>query len=180
MRRLAQLMIALALASSGLAAWALATRARPVAPQRQPQPPGEVRTVRGGSMEGIVEPGQRVQILRGYFRDHPVQRGDLVAYGEPQPIVKEVRAVPGDSFEVRSIDGAQRLFVNAELVRTSNGTPYALDAHAARMLGLYAHDYQGKVPADAFLLLGNLPGGSFDSTHFGLVARRDLVGKVER
>ena len=49
-----------------------------------------------------------------------------------------------------------------------------------RLLALYEKDYQGVIPAGAFLILGNAPGGSLDSTQFGLVSQEDLEGKVTK
>jgi hypothetical protein len=34
------------------------------------------------------------------------------------------------------------------------------------------------IPKDAYLILGNLPNGTIDSSAFGLVAKTDILGRV--
>jgi hypothetical protein len=53
-----------------------------------------------------------------------------------------------------------------------------LDDQGYRLLSLYEKDYKGIIPEDAYLILGNLPQGSLDSSHFGLVGKKDILGKV--
>jgi type IV secretory pathway protease TraF len=53
-----------------------------------------------------------------------------------------------------------------------------LDERGYRVLSLYEKDYKGIIPEDAYLILGNLPQGSLDSSHFGLVGKKDILGKV--
>ncbi|MEK7212166.1 MAG: S26 family signal peptidase [Patescibacteria group bacterium] len=58
------------------------------------------------------------------------------------------------------------------------GKPYLVGDSSYRMLSLYINDYKGQIPVNAYLLLGDNPGGSYDSTAFGLVGRSDILGKV--
>ena len=46
------------------------------------------------------------------------------------------------------------------------------------MLSLYENDYKGMIPSKAYLILGNLSGGSLDASRFGLIDRSDILGKV--
>ena len=46
------------------------------------------------------------------------------------------------------------------------------------MLALYIKNYKGIIPARSYLILGNLPEGSVDSTRFGLIDQSALIGKV--
>ena len=48
------------------------------------------------------------------------------------------------------------------------------------MLSLYERDYQGKIPEDAYLVLGDNINGSLDSRNFGLIGKQDILGKVEK
>jgi type IV secretory pathway protease TraF len=63
-------------------------------------------------------------------------------------------------------------------LKNSQNQPYILDERGYRVLSLYEKDYKGIIPEDAYLILGNLPQGSLDSSHFGLVGKKDILGKV--
>lgn len=140
--------------------------------------------VQGDSMMGILKNGQEITVLKGYYQCNEVKRDDIVVYsyaGNPIPIVKSVKAIPGDRFEVRvNKDGLWNILVNNTILKTSDGTPYALAEPKSKMLALYVNSYHGIVPTDAYIILGNLPGGTTDSTQFGLVSKVDFIGKVER
>ena len=141
-------------------------------------------TVSGNSLEGLIRPGTMVRIANGYYKCHPVERGDIVAYRFPEsaPLVKVVRAIPGDMWEiVLNTDRASyEIIVNGSPLTTSRGERYQLSEDAKRLLALYVRDFKNVIPPDSFLLLGNLPGGSFDSSAFGLAAKSDVIGKVMR
>src|SRR5262245_23497033 len=118
----------------------------------------EQRIVRGTSLAGLVEPGTTVDVLFGYYRSHPVVRGDLIAYryaGDADPIIKVVKAVPGDRFELRRDGTVWSIVVNDTVVTNSAGKRYELDDARSQMLALYEHDYHGVIPPGAYLILGN-------------------------
>jgi|GEM_PF-6965019 len=46
------------------------------------------------------------------------------------------------------------------------------------MLGLYIRDYDGAIPPNTFLVLGENASGTDDSSRYGLVDISDIVGKV--
>lgn len=140
-------------------------------------------TVQGNSMNEIFKDGQEITILRGYYHCNEVKRDDIVIYpyaGNPIPIVKSVKAVPGDRFELKKDKmGYWNIVVNGKILVTSDNTPYALPETKSKMLALYADSYKNIVPEDAYIILGNLPGGTLDSTQFGLVNKVDFIGKAE-
>lgn len=142
----------------------------------------EVRTVKGESLDGIIAPGADVTLLRNYYDCHKVERGDIVAYdfsGNEDPLVKRALGLPGDRFAVKNgSGGAKGIFINGIELRTTRAAPYSLTENVARILELYERDYGGTIPADAYLILGNLPQGTVDSTQFGLVSGDDLIGKI--
>lgn len=55
---------------------------------------------------------------------------------------------------------------------------YQLSPPRAAMIALYAHDDHGIIPPDSFLVMGENPAGTLDSTRFGLVARLAILGKL--
>lgn len=140
-------------------------------------------TVRGESLRGVVDPGAEVTALMDYYKCHDVARGDVILYsyaGNADPLIKIVKAVPGDSFALRQVAGGHHLLINSEITHTSENAPYFLSNQAARLISLYIRDYKGLIPADAYLILGNVDSGTVDSTRFGLVGRADIFGKVTK
>ena len=167
----------------------------------------ETREVRGESLSGVIEPGTQIEVLLGYYACHAPARNDIVIYrygGDPDPLIKIVRGIPGDVFELKKEGQIWRIMINENVLTTSGGAPYALDDRGYRMLSLYVPDTTPRtittstttntsttvttsityrttqIPPNTYLILGNLPNGSTDSTRFGLVDKSDIIGKVER
>lgn len=139
------------------------------------------KTVRGSSLSGFIENGQTIKVREGYYACNEVKRDDIVIYryaGTSQ-IIKVVKGIPGDTFELRAIrPGRYNILIGGVVAQNSKNEPYLIGPDEHKMLSLYVRDYKGVIPKDAYLILGNLPGGSTDSTEFGLVGRKDLIGKV--
>jgi len=143
----------------------------------------EAHEVRGSSLSGIIEGGETVNILLGYYGCHEIKRNDIVAYnyaGNQYPIIKIAKALPGDRFSLQETKGGWNILVNGKVLKTSENKEYILSEERHRMLKLYEEDYKGIIPEETYLILGNIPSGSTDSSFFGLVHRDDLIGKVER
>ncbi len=141
----------------------------------------EERIVRGKSMTGIINEGTIVKIIIDYYKKNEIQRGDIIAYSffeNQEPIVKIVKGVPGDKFDILNDKGKWYLLINSKIVKNSDGIPYILNEKAVKILSLYIKNYKGFIPQDTYLILGNLPNGSMDSTEFGLIHRQDIIGKV--
>jgi signal peptidase I len=141
----------------------------------------EKETVNGTSLSGLVENGETVFLHYGYFECKEMEKGDIVAYsyaGRNDPIIKVVKGVPGDKFELKEKEGRWKVLVNGEPAKNSKGDEYSLGEKAYNMLSLYERDYGGEIPAGAYLLFGNLAYGTLDSTHFGLVSRSDILGAI--
>lgn len=141
--------------------------------------------VRGDSLEPIVKNGQEVKILYGYYKCNEVKRDDIVAFdykGNPAPIIKIIKAVPQDKFGfVQSKEkNGWHILVNNKILKNSQGIPYLINATSYKLLSLYEHDFKGMMPKNVYLILGNLPTGSLDSTRFGLVGKDGIIGKVEQ
>ncbi len=137
--------------------------------------------VQGGSLSGVFEPGDKVTSEMNYYACNDVKPGDIVVYnfpGNSLPLIKIVKGVPGDKLALAKSGGAWNILINGAVLKTSKGEAYAIPS--PDMLNLYIRDYKGVIPADTYLLLGNLAGGSEDSTAFGLVSRSGLLGKVLR
>lgn len=144
--------------------------------------PVEEKQVRGDSLAPLLRHGQTVRVAMGYYLRHPVQDNDIVLVryaGNPKPLIKVVRGLPGSDISLEDAGaGRWRLRVAGRTLRNSEGKDYLLDERARRMLALYIRDYRGVIPPDAYLVLGDNPFGSLDSTRFGLLARSQLVAKA--
>ncbi len=143
----------------------------------------ETMTVSGDSLAGIIKNGDKVKVIKNYYTCNDAKRGDIVVYGYAagtQLLVKIVKAIPGDKWELKKSGTGWNIIVNGAVLKTSDGKPYLISEQSYRLLSLYTHDYNSVIPGDAYLILGNEPGGSLDSTRFGLVGRSDFVGKVQK
>jgi signal peptidase I len=115
--------------------------------------------------------------LWGYYACHEVMRDDIVFLdyaGNENPLIKIVKGIPGDTFSFNKHD----LYINEKLLTNSEGRSYHFDRDAKNLLSIYMHDYNNVIPQDVYLVLGNKPGGSLDSTRFGLVNKIDILGKA--
>ena len=142
----------------------------------------EERIVRGSSLDPLIKDGEIVKVLFGYYECNEIKREDIVLYsyaGDEAPLIKIVKGVPGDEFSLQQIDGGWHILINEEILKNSAGEPYLISGKRYEMLALYEKDYKGEIPAGAYLLLGNIPGGATDSTRFGLVSKGGIIGKAE-
>ena len=132
--------------------------------------------------EGKLLPeGSKVKLLGNYYVCNEAKRGDIAEYkypGSENPIAKVVKAVPGDTFALQKSGSGWNILINGKAATNSEGKPYAVGDRAYRMLSLYVKDYRGVIPTNAYVILGEDPGGSLDSTQFGLVDKSDFAGKV--
>ena len=143
----------------------------------------EQKIVQGDSLHGLLNNGTKVTAQMGYYKCHQAKAGDIVLYhygGDPNPLIKVVRAVPGDRLALQTTSAGIHILVNGNVLTTSSGTPFNLLASSARLLELYVNDYHGAIPNNSYLIMGNLVGGSTDSSQFGLISGADLLGKVEK
>ncbi|MFA6136035.1 MAG: signal peptidase I [Candidatus Paceibacterota bacterium] len=134
----------------------------------------------GSSMSGLIESGTKIKVLEGYYKCNPVKRDDIVIYkyaGNPEPLIKTVKAIDGDSWNLKKINSGYQIIVNEKVLRNQQSIPYVLSTQKSAMLKLYTKDYP-IIPKDTFLILGNIPEGSLDSTRFGLIPKENIIGKV--
>lgn len=139
------------------------------------------KTVLGNSLDGLADINETVLALEGYYKCNEVERGDIVmfSYGKSQyPVIKVVRGMPGDAFSLSPASNGQYLLLNNEIAKTSKGEPYVLDKRSADLLSLYIRDYNGVIPKNAFLILGNRPYRNIDSTRIGLISKSAFLGKI--
>lgn len=138
--------------------------------------------VNGGSLSGFIEDGAEIKALMNYYVCNPVERGDIVLYGHSgnkNPLIKVVKGIPGDKFQLKKTSaGCWNILINGEISKNFQNEPYCFGDSGYKMLSLYEKDYEGVIPPNAYLIFGNLVGGSLDSSRFGLIGKNDLLGKV--
>jgi signal peptidase I len=136
--------------------------------------------VRGNSLAPLINAGQTIKLVYGYYNCHPVEREDIIAYnyvGNAAPIIKIVKAVPGDKWYLRKSNGDYLIVVNDKPLVNSEGKFYQIPESKKKMLQLYVEDYP-VLPENTYLILGNQVSGSLDATRFGLIDKSDILGKV--
>jgi len=141
----------------------------------------KIFTIRGDSMSPLLKDGDKVKILLDYYDENEVKRDDVVLVEfswREDPILKIIKGLPGDELEIKTSEGGFNIFINNQILTNSGGVSYITDSKGANLLGLYAKDYNGKIPDGAYLLLGDDYLGSLDSTDFGLIGKSNLKGKV--
>lgn len=130
------------------------------------------------------------------------KRGEIVVFyksGDNIRLIKRVIGTPGDTIEMKD----NQLIINGKLTeyeRTNTPLNYKL-SNEERDLAMVATEYLPekvhsvmalptqsalrsfgpiKVPAGEFLMLGDNRDNSGDSRYFGLVPRKQIVGRAER
>lgn len=142
----------------------------------------EQRTANGYSLSGLIEDGEEVLIYHNYYACNEVSRDDLVIYyyaGSSNPLIKIVKGVPNDTFDISGTENSWNILVNNEILTNSEGIPYLINNQRKTMLSLYIDNYNKVIPPNTYLLLGNQKHGSTDSTKFGLIDISTIMGKGE-
>lgn len=142
------------------------------------------KIVRGQSLEGLLNDGEKVQVLYNYYNCNEIKRNDIIIYNyieknQPSEIIKTIKAIPGDTIVLRDNEtGTRNILVNDEILKTSTGEPYVLSANKKTMIALHINDYNGVIPPNNYVILGNLANGSIDSIKFGFVKKDNIIGKA--
>lgn len=142
------------------------------------------KIVRGQSMEPLFQEGATVRVLMGYYACHPIGRGDIILADFPgireSFILKQVRAIPGDRLALTQENGLWHIWVNEVLLTNAAGSAYALPDALAQLLQNDEREYGGIIPERYYLVMGEMPEGSFDSSRAGLFFQEMIVAKVLR
>src|SRR3989338_5149714 len=89
------------------------------------------RVAQGNSLTGILESGESVKILFGYYACHEPERGDLVLFnssGGSEPLIKIIQGVPGDQWQLSPTSGGYNdLIINGQILKTPSGGSYQFD-----------------------------------------------------
>jgi signal peptidase I len=139
-------------------------------------------TINGYSMSPFLDSGEDVQALFNYYDCYDVLRDDIVLYkysGKSNLLIKFIKAIPGDTWNLKKTDKGYEIVVNDISLLNSEGKLYLISEGSIKMLEIYIKDYP-VVPVDTYLLLGDKIDGSIDSTSFGLVSKKDIMAKIKK
>ncbi len=133
----------------------------------------EARFIPSGSMEPTLAIDDRLIIEKLSYRFSQPQRGDIVVFNPTAALeeqkfkdafIKRVVGLPGERIEVK--DG--KVWVN--------GQPIAENYTAER--ANYNWQFEGVIPANSYIVLGDNRNSSYDSHYWGLVPKDKLVGRA--
>lgn len=130
---------------------------------------GQARAIPSGSMEPTIQIGDRVWTDKLFLRFNPIERGDIVVFDPPPPVVSEypyikrVIGLPGETVEIRE----GQVLVNGEPLTE----PYI--AEAPRY-----HFGPVEIPEGQYLVLGDNRNWSNDSHEWGLLDRKRVFARA--
>ena len=133
--------------------------------------------VSGDSMLPLLQSGEKVWISRTPVPLKNLSRGSVIAlqpYQHKSPLIKRVVALPGDHFHVNRQDGT--LAVNDRIVRNSGGDAYVFRTEKRGVLSRLEDTFNGRVPEESLIVLGDQSSGTYDSTVFGFVGPEEIIG----
>lgn len=130
-------------------------------------------TVQGTSMEPLIQDGQKVEYLSGYYMDHTVERSDVIiaeVAAHSGLIIKRVVGIPWDVWTY----SGWIITLKGDTLKNSAGHPYVINSP---MLKLYSESYP-TIPKDSFLILWDQVGGTLDASKFWFISLGEILGKV--
>jgi signal peptidase I len=126
--------------------------------------------VLGSSMEPAFLPGQFVLLHRDYYRTHPVQNGQVVAFRwKGETYVKRVAALQGEKIRLICYDDYSTVLAK-ELVPTVERLARGRPAWEYRVV---------TVPEGHFFALGDNVAASLDSRDLGPIPVTAILGRVQ-
>lgn len=133
-------------------------------------------------MEPLFRDGDDIVAAVGWHACHDPKRDEVVLVrfsGNTQPLLKRIRAVPGDIFSVHSVgEESGELWVSGKRLKNSAGQSYRFTLSRTEIWRSYERRFSGVVPKGSYFVMGERPEGSLDSSRFGFIAVEDLMAKV--
>jgi signal peptidase I len=135
--------------------------------------PLHTTVVWGQSMEPTLRPGGLYVLDKGYYRDHTVERGDIVVFRyQGETCTKRIYAVPGDRlFLLEYPDGE-----GTEIVPPSDVEAYRRLERSGRLVERWVTEVV--VPRGHYFVLGDNQHISWDSRSFGCLPKEAIIGRL--
>jgi len=136
----------------------------------------EKHRIKGVSLSPLLEHGQEVEALMGYYDCNPLKRGEIIILKfktRKEIFVKKLVAFPGDKLEFQE----NNALLNGKILKNSENKPYVFSKRSKKILSIPLND--GFIPEGRFLVLSETTSPSaFDSRRFGFVEKNHIIGKV--
>lgn len=134
----------------------------------------------GPSMKPTLQDGDILILNKIIYKLKDVKRNDIVAlrYAKDEKIVvKRIVGLPGETIEFKDLEENDE----TKSILYINGKGYEEEY----LNDVYTKEFNLKdlgydtIPKDMYLVLGDNRGNSMDSREFGLVKKKDIVGRVK-
>ena len=130
--------------------------------------------VQGTSMFPLVKNWAILDYYPDYFKCHEIEVWDVVTYDygwNKLPLIKKIMAWPWDKF----VYNWSQILINDVVLVNSVWKPYNIKS---KVIDLYAKNYP-LIPKDTYLLLGDQPWWTTDSSIFWLIHKSNVFWKVK-
>jgi signal peptidase I len=141
----------------------------------------EQKTVQGESMFPLLSSGEVVDVFMKYYDCNTPKRGDIVLIdyaGNTNPLIKSIQGIPGDAYELIEDGSSFHIRLNGDILKNSQGVQYTLSRTEIQEIAKYAKAYGPAIPSSRYLILGDNPSGSLDSTRFGFMSENTLIARA--
>lgn len=136
----------------------------------------------GSSMQGWLEPGDSLDLMLDETFSMALKLGDFAIVakgGNPKiPLLKKVVGLPGDSIGFAGEDSSV-IAINGLPIVGADGQAMRLPRKRKYMVLLILHRIKGRIPTAFYWVSGSRPG-THDSTLFGPVSRKQILGTASR
>lgn len=131
------------------------------------------------AMEPTIPAGSQIEGQGFDYLTEPPRRGDIVYFRTggisslppDQIFVKRIIGLPGESLR---IDETGALFINGQLTLVTNSAGRLLISNSVSMMTNL------RLGSNLFYVIGDDTVRSYDSRHFGLVPRENIIGRIDR
>lgn len=135
---------------------------------------GRPHIISGSSMEPSFDDTEFIITQKVSYYFHAPQRGDVIVFKwPPNPdfeYIKRIIGLPGDTLRLQG----GKVLINGRILNEPYLDPRTYTAGSSAFEA--EHDY--KIPADQYLVMGDNREKSSDSREWGLVPRKNFIGKV--
>ena len=133
--------------------------------------PKDTVIIRGASMAPCLQNGQKVEVR---YKDFEISKDSIVVFKHKnKTITKRVVALPNDKFSIMKKDKCYQLKINNKVQKTLSEKNYCFER---KMISYLSEAYKNKIPKLSYLVLGEVPSGSEDSSLFGLIEKKQIIG----
>jgi signal peptidase I len=137
---------------------------------------GRTFTAEGPSMEPTIHAEQKLNVSTTYYKEHPVERGDIIVFNatKERMYIKRVIALPGETVRV---DG-DNIYINGKLIEEPYLSGAVETAHAQNRTWNVRNYTEKTVPEGSYFVLGDNRSNSADSRDIGFIKIENIVGIV--